>query len=162
MLGDTDLALTCIADEAANQPHEGRVAVAVVILNRLRLPYASDGTMAGTVLHKWAFSGFWAGMVHGVYKTLEFDLAGAETRAEELQQQFSAERALWADCAQSLQDAYAWRAGQPMSFLPGPAFRCLTTRTVLYYNPKLCPQPIWATPENQDAVIFDHTFFHSS
>lgn len=159
MITDDQLAMTCIADEAANQPHEGRVAVGIVILNRKLIPYSSDGTMIGTVLHKWAFSGFWAQMVHGVYKETEFDLNGAETEAQALFDQFSAQP-VWADCELAWEDAQAWHAGAAMSFTPGPAFAGLTKRTVLYFNPRICAAPAWAIPANQDAVIFAETFFH--
>jgi hypothetical protein len=48
-----------------------------------------------------------------------------------------------------------------MSFHPGPAFGKLTQKTVLYFNPKITPQkPIWATPQNYDASIFAHDFYH--
>ncbi|HEY1750309.1 MAG TPA: hypothetical protein VGG29_03545 [Caulobacteraceae bacterium] len=157
-LTDTELAVTCIADEAANQPYEGKVAVGCVILNRQKLRYASDGTLLGTVLHKWAFSGFWAQMVHGAYKQTQFDLAGAETLAAQLHAEFS-RQAAWADCARAWVDAIAWSTGRPLSFNPGPAFAGLTPRTVLYLNPKVSSAP-WATPAALDAVIFQHSFFH--
>ena len=44
-LTDDQAAQTCIAGEAGNQPHEGKVAVGIVILNRAGLPYASLGTV---------------------------------------------------------------------------------------------------------------------
>lgn len=162
-LNDAQLAATCIADEASNQPYEGRVAVACVIHNRLTLPYSSDGTMVGTILHKWAFSGFWAAMENGKYQQVAFDLADAENRAQELFEQFSAQPTLWRSCQQAWTDAQAWAAGQPMSFTPGPAFAKITRKTVLYLNPAIVhPLPAWATPENEDAVIFSHVFYHDS
>jgi len=159
MLTDAQLAATCIADEAANQPYEGKVAVGIVILNRMLIPYSSDGTMVGTVLHKWAFSGFWAQMVHGVYKQTQFDLNAAETESQTLFDEFSTQ-AMWADCERAWADAQAWHAGAALSFTPGPAFAGLTKATVLYYNPRVCAAPAWATPDKQDAVIFQETFFH--
>lgn len=161
MISDTQLAITTIVSEAGNQPHEGRVAVGIVILNRKFLPYASDGTMVGTCLHRWAFSEYWAAMVDGVYKQTEFDLVGAETKAQAIYEQVSVQ-APWTDCALAWADAQCWFNGVPMTFTPGPAFAGLTKKTVLYYAPKVCKPPIWAVSANQDAVIYDHVFFHDN
>ena len=158
---DDELLATCIADEAANQPHEGKVAVAIVLLNRMAIPYESDGTATGTVLKHFQFSGFWFSMVEGHYRQTEFDAAGAQAEAERLYEQFTAQPAMWAGCLRALADARSWDARTPMSFIPGPAFAGLTDRTVLYLNPKICALPDWATPDKQDAVIFDHTFYHA-
>jgi len=54
---DTWAALT-IWQEARGESHEGRVAVAEVIRNRMRLRYSSDGTVEGTVLRAYQFSGW--------------------------------------------------------------------------------------------------------
>lgn len=154
-------AATTIAAEAGNQPHEGRVAVGIVILNRVNLPYASDGSVRGAVEHKFAFSEYWSGMTHGHYQQISFSPADAEAIAEKLYAAFVQQQALWADVELAWQEAIQWYAGQPMSFIPGPAFAGLTKKTVLYYNPKIVvTPPPWATVNNQDAVIFDHTFYH--
>lgn len=158
MLTAAELATTCIADEAAGQPYEGKVAVGCVILDRQALRYASDGTPEGTILHKWAFSGFWAQMDHGAYTQTAFDLAGAEAEAARLYAEFS-RQAIWADCARAWLDALAWEAGRPLSFAPGPAFGRLTRKTVLYFNPRICAAPAWATPANFVARIFQHDFY---
>lgn len=52
------LAVATIIQEAANEPYKGKLAVARVIRNRMRLKYASDGTVAGTVLRDRQFSGW--------------------------------------------------------------------------------------------------------
>jgi spore germination cell wall hydrolase CwlJ-like protein len=49
------LLAVAVLDEARGEIPEGRAAVAQVILNRMRLRYQSDGTIAGTVLHPEAF-----------------------------------------------------------------------------------------------------------
>jgi N-acetylmuramoyl-L-alanine amidase len=54
---DTWAALT-IWQEARGEPHEGRVAVAEVIRNRMARHYQSDGTVTGTVLRPYQFSGW--------------------------------------------------------------------------------------------------------
>lgn len=157
MISDDDLAVTCIGMEAGNQPHEGRVAVGIVILNRKRLCYSSDGTMIGTVLHRWAFSWAWAQMQHGVYTQTSFTLDQAEVAAED-DYAVLKEQAPWADYERAWADAQAWASNRSLSFAPGPAFKGLTPHTVLYLNPKLSKAP-WATPEDLDATIFDHAFF---
>lgn len=157
---EDELAITVIMGEAANQPHEGRVAVGIVILNRTRLPYASDGTITGACEHRWAFSELWAGMTNGHYQALPAAQQG-DVEAQILFLQYKAQPNTWAACQKAWEDAQAWYAGAPMSFAPGPAFAGLTKRTVLYYNPKVVKDPpAWAVPANQDAVIFDETFFH--
>lgn len=46
-----------IWQEARGEPPEGRRAVAEVIRNRMKRKYQSDGTVAGTVLRPYQFSG---------------------------------------------------------------------------------------------------------
>jgi len=156
---DDELLATCIADEAAAEPYEGKVAVGIVLLNRMALRYESDGTAVGTVLKHFQFSGFWFSMVEGHYKQTQFDQAHAEAEAERLFTKFSTQP-VWADCVRALADARAWRASQALSFIPGPAFKGLTSRTVLYLNPAIS-HTSWATPEKRDAIIFHHEFFHA-
>ena len=49
-------AVTTIRAEADGEPFEGKVAVGKTIRNRMRLRYASNGTVAGTVLAPLQFS----------------------------------------------------------------------------------------------------------
>lgn len=156
---DDQAAITTIIGEAANQPNEGRVAVGIVILNRATLPYASDGTVLGAVEHRWAFSELWAGMTHGQYIALPPSEQGYPELVK-LFDQYSAEP-IWAEAAKAWADAKAWHAGELMSFIPGPAFKGLTERTVLYLNPKVSTAS-WAIPANEDAAIFDHVFYHDA
>lgn len=58
MISDDALAVVTIMQEAAGEPYKGKVAVAEVIRNRMREKYASDGTVAGTVLRPYQFSGW--------------------------------------------------------------------------------------------------------
>lgn len=51
-------AVLTIWQEARGESHEGRVAVGEVIRNRMRLRYSSDGTVEGTVLRPYQFSGW--------------------------------------------------------------------------------------------------------
>lgn len=56
LLEDWRLAVATIHMEAGGEPQEGRVAVAKVIRNRMRLGYASNGTVSSTVLRPYQFS----------------------------------------------------------------------------------------------------------
>lgn len=58
ILSDDALAIITIAQEAIGESYEGKLAVAEVIRNRMRHKYSSDGTVAGTVLRPWQFSGW--------------------------------------------------------------------------------------------------------
>lgn len=155
---DHDLLATCIADEAGAEPYEGKVAVAIVLANRQALKYQSDGTVAGTVLKKDQFSGFWFEMIKGVYTRVCHTQEEAQARAASKFAKYS-QQAVWGDCLRAVRDATAWAAGEPMSFTPGPAFAGLSPKTVLYLNPDIS-HAAWATPDKQDAVIFHHTFYH--
>src|SRR5574337_170238 len=58
LVSDDALAIVTIYQEAAGEPYAGKLAVAEVIRARMRRCYASDGTVAGTVLRAWQFSGW--------------------------------------------------------------------------------------------------------
>ena len=51
-------AVMTICQEAAGEPYEGKVAIGEVIRTRMARRYGSDGTVEGTVLRAWAFSGW--------------------------------------------------------------------------------------------------------
>lgn len=61
IISDDEWAIMTIAQEAAGESYDGKVAVAEVIRNRTAQRYASDGTVAGTVLRTMQFSGWNAG-----------------------------------------------------------------------------------------------------
>ena len=155
------LAATCIADEAGNQPFEGKVAVGCVILNRQKAKYQSDGTIEGTVLFPDQFSGFWFDRIDGQYARVCDTSEEAEARAIGLCSEFNPQL-FWKDCVRAWTCAQKWADGKSLSFQPGPEFRKLTSRTLLYLNPKIVDQPPdWATTEREVAVIYDHTFFNA-
>ena len=54
----TGLALATLWQEARGEDQTARTAVAWVIRNRMTQFYDSDGTVAGTVLKRWQFSGW--------------------------------------------------------------------------------------------------------
>jgi len=58
LIQDYLLGIVTVFQEAEGEPYKGKVAVAEVILRRMKKKYMSDGTVAGTVLRKYQFSGF--------------------------------------------------------------------------------------------------------
>lgn len=56
LIGGWCLAVATVLGEAGGEPFDGKVAVAMTIRNRMRLKYASNGTVAGTVLRPLQFS----------------------------------------------------------------------------------------------------------
>jgi spore germination cell wall hydrolase CwlJ-like protein len=58
LISDTALAAVTIWQEARGELYQGKLAVAEVIRNRMQERYASDGTVAGTVLRPKQFSGW--------------------------------------------------------------------------------------------------------
>ena len=55
---DDGLAVATLWQEARGSSREEQLAVAHVIRNRMAKRYTSDGTVVGTVLHPWQFSGW--------------------------------------------------------------------------------------------------------
>ena len=160
-MDDQTLFALCVWDEASGEPYEGKVAVARVIHNRMAAKYQSDGTVAGTVLKKFQFSGFWFTMEDGKYTQTEFDAAGAEAQAERLLVQATGARnaSCWADCLRAVAQA---DPKNPTPWAKGlhPEWDKLAAepRALLYCNPAIS-HPTWATPKAQVAVIFHHTFY---
>src|SRR5690242_9293677 len=58
LISDTALAAVTIWQEARGEAYAGKLAVAEVIRNRIKERYASDGTVAGTVIRPKQFSGW--------------------------------------------------------------------------------------------------------
>jgi len=58
LISDEGLAVATIWQEARGEPFLGKLAVAQVIRNRMDRKYNSDGTVAGTVLAPYQFSGW--------------------------------------------------------------------------------------------------------
>jgi spore germination cell wall hydrolase CwlJ-like protein len=57
LIPEDALAILTIWQESRGEDDAGKLAVAEVIWNRMRTRYSSDGTVAGTVLRPWQFSG---------------------------------------------------------------------------------------------------------
>lgn len=60
--GDVDLLARLIMGEAGEEPYEGQVAVAAVILNRVRSPQFPN-SLAGVIYEPWAFESVMNGFV---------------------------------------------------------------------------------------------------
>jgi cell wall hydrolase len=58
IINDDALAILTIWQEARNQPYQGKCAVGEVIRKRAATKYNSDGTIVGTVLRRYQFSGW--------------------------------------------------------------------------------------------------------
>jgi spore germination cell wall hydrolase CwlJ-like protein len=154
MIADDDLLALCVWDEAAGEPFEGKAAVARVVLNRIDALFLSDGTVAGTVLHPLAFSGFWFDMRGGKYVRVAWTLEDAMARAETMLAD-AKDEPIWQKCALAVQAA---KAGS--TFAGGAQWQALLAqpRTLNYANLALC-SPSWARPECKVAEIGHHTFF---
>jgi|SRR3990172_1204590 len=58
LIPDDIWGILTVWQEARGEPYIGKVAVAEVIQRRAKLKYSSDGTIAGTVLKPYQFSGW--------------------------------------------------------------------------------------------------------
>ena len=58
LVNDDAWAIMTIYQEASGESFRGKAAVARVIRNRMRMRYQSDGTVPGTVLRAYQFSGW--------------------------------------------------------------------------------------------------------
>ncbi len=58
LVTDNAIAVVTIFQEAEGESFEGKLAVAEVIRNRVARKYNSDGTVVGTCLRAWQFSGW--------------------------------------------------------------------------------------------------------
>lgn len=58
IISDEALAVITIRQEAEAEDYKGKVAVGEVIRTRTRTGYQSDGTVRGTILKPWQFSGW--------------------------------------------------------------------------------------------------------
>lgn len=152
MMDDATLLALCIHSEAAGESVAGKQAVAQVVMNRMREKYDSDGTMAGTVLAKDQFSGFWFDMIGGKYTRVCWTRADAEHRAHAMLLK-AQHQAIWDVCmdvAEGVLDG---------SIPPAPSL----DRAVLYLNPHILPRlPSWACPANELCAVGHHTFYRDA
>ena len=57
LIPEDTLGIVCLFQETEGESYLGKVCVAEVILRRTKRKFSSDGTVAGTVLRKYQFSG---------------------------------------------------------------------------------------------------------
>lgn len=155
-MDDSDLLTLCVFKEAAGEPQDGKAAVARVVLNRTnrKPPYASDGTIRGTILHHSQFSWVNWDFVNGQYQEVAFSPDVVEARVERLFKESQIYRTTWAACDDIAKDVLAG------TYSGGPEYEKLGDDAVLYLNPKIVAKlPAWADPAKLLAVIGAHHFF---
>ena len=131
LVSDDALAVITIFQEAAGESLEGKIAVAEVIRNRMATRYQSDGTVAGTVLRPFAFSGW--------NSTRDPNIAALRIRSVQV------DSAATNDCA------IAWHQSLGSHTVKG---------AVLYVNPAgVAVRPNWADPAKLLAVVGQHEFY---
>ena len=142
LISDEALAIVTIRQEAEGESYLGKLAVAEVIRNRMQRKYASDGTVAGTVLRAKQFSGWNA-------TSTKTDLINT-FRIKSVQ--IDSDDPIVKDCIR------AWHEAQAGSNTVHGA--------VLYYAPSTLkklgiPEPDWALPDSAEevAVVGNHRFF---
>lgn len=137
-------AVVTIAQEAIGEPYAGKLAVAEVIRNRTMSRYSSDGTVIGTVLRSWQFSG-WNPEKLEDDKLQPIDVKAYLARA--YKQIAQANTALLDDCITAWEEAK-----QGSNTING---------AVEYYAPAVVATPKWARPEHaiQMAEVGGHVFF---
>lgn len=152
-LRDSDVLTLCAFEEANLEPDEGIAAIAKVVLNRVALKYACDGTIQGAVFRHDQFS--WTGWAMQGGKYIEIAKTPAQVMAR-------AKTLLLADEAYSK----AWTRASTICAqvqaggFRGALFDLLTPETVLYLNPSIvAKQPAWATPDKAICVIGHHHFY---
>lgn len=132
LISDDVLAIATILQEAESEPYEGKLAVAEVIALRTKQKYASDGTVAGTVLWPMQFSG-WNAKAKNRIRTVKANLNDPVV----------------AECAKAWDEAKTGKTN-------------VSCGALLYYNPKIVTTPpLWATPakSRQVATVGNHVFF---
>jgi N-acetylmuramoyl-L-alanine amidase len=132
LIHDDALAIATIWQEARGEPYEGKLAVAAVIRNRMKKKYTSDGTVEGTVLADYQFSG---------WNTDPHD--SSREQSVRIDDQDPVVR----DCMQ------AWKESELIDPTHG---------AVLYFAPKGVKQtPKWAEPKKAKlvSVINNHQFY---
>ena len=153
---DADLLALCVLEEAGNQPHEGKAAVARVIANRIAQRYESDGTVAGTVLKYDQFSWAYFEMIDGSYTRVCSLPEEAAARASALLPDAQAS-SMWADCQQAVADG---AIGSDFAWGPQGLLLNAEPLTLLYVNLAVS-RPAWAVPETHVCKIYAHDFYRA-
>jgi spore germination cell wall hydrolase CwlJ-like protein len=135
LITEETLAVATIFQEAEGESYLGKLAVAEVIRNRMLKLYASDGTVSGTVLRPYQFSG-WNTKDPGRLRSVRADNDGAIVR----------------DCIR------AWNEAQAGSNTVHGAVLYYAPSTLKALG---LPEPDWALPDSADevAIVGKHHFF---
>lgn len=129
LVSDEALAVVTIMQEAAGEPYEGKLAVAEVIRRRAERRFQSDGTVAGTVLRAYQFSGWNTKPDHLRIRTVQLH-----------------------DTDRGVEDATkAWRQSALVSVVPDAVLYC---NLDILPSP-----PSWATEAKFVKQIGHHSFY---
>src|ERR1700757_3201654 len=137
---DLELVALNVYMEARGEPTDGKCAVARVMLNRTNLPYCSDGTIYGTLMHKNAFSWVAWDYVNGKYQPA-YTTPEAQEGHILVCYTMAQKNIAWAACKSAAQ---AVMNGTYHS----AAYDRLTDDVVLYYAPSMVHAPAWAGTDN--------------
>jgi N-acetylmuramoyl-L-alanine amidase len=129
LVPDTAWAVMTIWQEARGESAAGKLAVARVIRNRMARHYFSDGTVTGTVLYPYQFSG-WNSKEPNRLKAAVLDATALDVEA----------------CREAWDRSATDDAG-------------IRGAVLYYAPLVVTETPAWAVPEKQVAVIGRHVFF---
>lgn len=163
---DADITGLNIFEEAAGEVADGRAAIARVQMNRQRMKFKSDGTVAGTVLARDQFSWAWFDFVRVHSGTDAHD----ETHQEYIRVSFSDNDAnrraygLLVDAKNKFPNTFkACRViGESVyaGLYHGTLYDQLTDDAVNYCNPRILKKiPAWAIPSKLIVSIGRHDFY---
>lgn len=152
-MNDLEALVLCAFKEAALEPDDGVAAVARVVLNRTRIPYASDGTIQGTIFRNDQFSWTQFDFVQGHYTKVALTPQAEASRAAGLLVQAKDHNAAWARIEGIVAQVEA-------GTYEGPEYAAITDDTVLYVNLAI-EKPVWAVPAKRVCVIGHHSFFRA-
>ena len=149
---DLDAIALCAFQEANLEPDDGLAAVVLVILNRMRLRYNSDGTPQGVVFAHAQFSWTEYAMVGGVYTRVAHSPDEVATRAAQLLSDSQRYSFRWARAVRIASEVMA-------GSYAGNDYAALTGDTVLYINAAISSRQPWEVPENHVCTIGHHDFY---
>ena len=153
MISDHDLLTLCAMQEAVGEPDDGVAAIVRVCLNRARLHYNSDGTIADVIDRHDQFSWTTWVMTTTGYREVAIGMAAELARVQQLLVANQANHAHWARCSQIAQAVVA-------GSYRGAAYDHLTDDAVLYLNPRIVKRlPAWAVAANHVCAIGHHDFY---
>lgn len=150
---DEDAVTLCAFEEANLEGGDGLAAIVRVIRNRMRLHYASDGTVQGTIFRHAQFSWAEYAMRDGKYQRVAVTPEQVQARAELLLARDKRYTLAWQRAAAIVESVLAGR-------YHGPNYDHLTDDAVLYLNPELS-HAAWAAPDKLVCAIGHHNFYRA-